>query len=137
MRFRFYLLLILVASCAVLGACASGDETLEVVDPQAVDANPTYDQIFALIQNKCSQCHDSGEGEDEGDDYLVVGSSTLAADDAPALNDCTSIVAQRFEILDQVEDNLMPPGAMPRLTSEEKLKIRRWIENGAPAPCNP
>jgi uncharacterized membrane protein len=46
-------------------------------------------------------------------------------------------VALRFDILDQVNANEMPPGAMPRLTSEEKLIIRRWVENGAVAPCNP
>jgi uncharacterized membrane protein len=131
---RTILELVLVLAFAVFfGACASGDDTLEVVDPDAVDADPTYEQIFALIQNKCVLCH---EGSGEGEDDLTVGSAALV-EDAPGFEDCTSIVAQRFEILEQVEDNLMPPGAMPRLTSEEKLKIRRWIENGAPAPCNP
>lgn len=137
MRLHIVHLLPVVLLACLLGACASGDETLEVVDPAAVTENPTYEQIHALIQNKCGLCHDTGEGEDESEDYLALGAAALAAEDGPALNDCTSIVAQRFEILEQVEDNRMPPGALPRLTSEEKLKIRRWIENGAPAPCNP
>jgi len=61
----------------------------------------------------------------------------LQTDGIQPLNTCTDIVAQRFDILDRVQDNTMPPGVMPRLTSEEKLTIERWVANGAPAPCNP
>ena len=128
-------LFILAALAIPLVGCASGDETLDAVDPQAVPAEPTYEAVFAIIQNKCVLCHDDG-GDDENDDYFVVDGATVADDDVPALDDCTSIVALREDILERVEDNSMPPGALPRLTSEEKLKIRRWIDNGAPAPCN-
>jgi uncharacterized membrane protein len=137
MRRRIITFLILAVFAVALAGCASGDQTLDAVDPQAVPDEPTYEAVFAIIQNKCNLCHDDGEGDDDDDDdYFVAGAAALADDDIPALNDCTSIVAQRLEILDQVENNTMPPGAMPRLTSEEKLKIRRWVENGAPAPCN-
>jgi uncharacterized membrane protein len=126
-----------LASLAVAGAvisCESGDRTLEAVDPEAVAANPTYDQVFAIIQNKCVLCHEgSGEGDGGGEDYRFVA----AEDDVPGLETCTSIVALREDILARAEDNTMPPGALPRLTSEEKLIIRRWINNGAIAPCNP
>ena len=117
-----------------MAGCASGDNTLDAVDPEAVAANPTYNQVFAIIQNRCVLCHESDD-EDGGDgDYLRV---TTGAEDVPGLETCASIVALREDILERVEDNTMPPGALPRLNSEEKLIIRRWIENGAPAPCNP
>ena len=127
-RFRYLLPLALIA---VSTGCASGDHSLDTVDPNAVAADPTYDQVYAIIQNKCVLCHDSG-GEG-GEDFQV---GVVAEDDAPPFTTCTEIVSQRDEILARVEDNTMPPGALPRLTSEEKLVLQRWIANGAPAPCN-
>lgn len=137
-RGRWWLSVIIgLALGAVVGsiaACGSGDRTLDAVDPNAVVANPTYEQVYAIIQNNCLSCH-SGSEEGEGD--LVGGPATTAMlDDATGFEACTAIVAQRFDILERVEDNTMPPGALPRLTSEQKLTLRRWVGNGAPAPCN-
>jgi uncharacterized membrane protein len=120
-RRRTPALLILLAALAVaaaFAACSSGDKTLDAVDPQAVTADPTYDQVFAIVHNKCVSCHDSG------------------AEEISALTTCTDIVALRGDILDRIQDNTMPPGVLPRLSSEDKLLIQRWVENGAPAPCN-
>ena len=129
----FWCLLALSAVVFAAGGCASGDETLAVVDPQAVTAEPTYDQVFAIIHNNCVSCHEGSDDEGEED---FIGGAALLLEDVPGLDDCTSIVALRDDILEQVDANTMPPGAMPRLTSEEKLILRRWVENGAPAPCN-
>jgi uncharacterized membrane protein len=107
------LFLVLLASCQ-----GSGDLPLDQADPDAVPANPTFDQVNAIVQRACTPCHQGG-GEA----------------DAP-IESCTDIVAQRESIWETAVDNTMPPGALPRLTSEEKLTIRRWIDNGAPAPCN-
>ena len=35
-----------------------------------------------------------------------------------------------------LEKNSMPPGAWPRLNSEERLVLTRWIARGAEAPCD-
>lgn len=126
------LLLSLVAAALFAGCGGSGDLPLDQVDPDAVPANPTYEQVFAVLDNKCVMCH---TGEDGGEDEGGYAAAT-AGDAEPDLSDCAQIYAQRFDILDQVVANTMPPGAMPRLTSEQKLLIRRWVENGAPAPCN-
>jgi uncharacterized membrane protein len=127
-------LLFAVASCQ-----GSGDLPLDQVDPDAVAQDPTFDQVNAIMHRACVPCH-QGEGDDGGDNggYALVGPRTrLVAEDAePNLEDCAEIVAQRFSILEQVEANSMPPGAWPRLTNEEKLIVRRWIDDGAPAPCN-
>lgn len=122
----------LVVCTALMAGCASGDNTLDAVDPEAVAANPTYDHVFAIIQNRCVLCHES-DNDDDGYDFRV----TTGAEDVPGLETCTSIVALAQDILERVEDNTMPPGALPRLNSEEKLIIRRWVQNGAIAPCNP
>lgn len=114
--------------------CGSGDLPLDEVDPAAVPANPTYEQVYAVLDNKCVACH-TGDGEGESGDALSKF-RTATGDTGPNLSDCSAIVSYRFDILDQVEANTMPPGAMPRLTSEQKLLIRRWVENGAAAPCN-
>lgn len=132
-RRRLWYFPALLLMAAAFAACASGDQSLDAVDPQAVTADPTYDQVLVIMQNKCVSCHEgSGEGEGGGDFQAM----TVALEDVPGLEDCTSIVALQDDILDVVENNTMPPGALPRLTSEEKLVLRRWVENGAPAPCN-
>jgi uncharacterized membrane protein len=131
---------IVLASClAILSCNGSGDLPLDQVDPDAVAADPTYDQVYAILRNNCVTCH-TGEDEDEDDGgnggYVLSRPRTTTGDTEPDLSDCVQIVGFRTDILVQVEENTMPPGAMPRLSSEQKLIIRRWIEDGAPAPCN-
>ena len=122
MRFASSIAALLVCAALAIGiaACSSGDKTLDAVDPNAVIANPTFDQVNAIIHNKCVSCHDEN-----------------ASEDYSSFTTCTAIVAERGSILDRIQDNTMPPGALPRVTTEEKLIIQRWVENGAPAPCNP
>ncbi len=140
---REWFILVLVVAALSIGCGGSGDLPLDQVDPQAVSEDPTYDQVFAILHNNCVSCHDSGGDDDDDDDDdggygIAPGTKTrIVADDSPDLTDCVEIVALRDDILEQIEENLMPPGAMPRLTSEQKLTIRRWIDNGAAAPCNP
>ena len=134
-QLRACYLLLAIAAASAFAACASGDKTLDAVDPNAVPLNPSFDQVNAIIHNKCVMCHDSngGEGGESGSDFRFVSEGN--GGDTP-LTSCTDIVALRGDILERVQDNTMPPGVMPRLTSEEKLIIQRWVENGAPAPCN-
>ncbi len=122
---------LLALSVGALGCGGSGDLPLDQVDPNAAPSNPTYDQVFALMHNNCTNCHTGGDG---GEYVLTRRATTSNA--TPDLSNCVQIVAFAGDILDQVDRDLMPPGAMPRLTSAEKLLIRRWVENGAPAPCN-
>lgn len=141
MRFRreWLLLVVLVIAAGALGCNGSGDLPLDQVDPEAVSANPTYDQVFAILHNECVMCHDGGGDDDDDDGGYGTSPGTktrIVAEDQPDFTDCVEIVAFRDDILEQIDANLMPPGAMPRLTSEQKLTIRRWIDNGAAAPCN-
>ena len=139
-RFRVLLFLSALALLAllpvILSSCASGDKTLDSVDPNAVALNPTFDQVNAIIHNKCVMCHDSGSGGEDshgGNDLRLV----LEDGEMVPFETCTEIVAEAESILERIQDNTMPPGAMPRLSSEDKLIIQRWVENGTPAPCNP
>ncbi len=125
---------------AALVSCGgSGDLPLDQVDPAAAPANPTFDQVNAILHNRCVSCHTGDDDGDDGDDGDYAGTPrqrAVTGDVEPNLEDCVQIVGFRDDILEQIENNTMPPGAMPRLTSEQKLLIRRWVENGAPAPCN-
>ena len=117
---------------AIIAGCASGDGSLEAVDPDAVSADPSWDQVFSIIQRDCTPCHDDdgedskNDGEDEDEDD----------DDFPPYVTCEDVIAAIDDLYEEVfEKNTMPPGAWPRLTSEEKLAIQRWIDNGMKAPC--
>ena len=107
---------LVVALVMLASACTSGEDTLDVIDPESVPANPTFADVEPIILRSCQPCHDGQED--------------------PPLATCDDIVANVDGIEDTtIDDNTMPPGAWPRLTSREKLLLERWIENGAPASC--
>jgi uncharacterized membrane protein len=131
---RFPLTAILFAAILAAAGCGgSGDLPLDQVDPDAAPAVPTYDQVYAILQRACVPCHSGGS------EAPVVQSPSAPQEDGAGdldLENCVDIVAQRDGILETIDNNTMPTGAMPRLTSVEKLLIRRWVEQGAVAPCN-
>jgi uncharacterized membrane protein len=119
----------------LVAGCSSGEGTLAEVDPSAVPADPDYDTVFAIIQRDCAPCHNSGGGG--GDTSRWEGPRAAVDDDDPGdLTTCQGIIESLGEINQSIVNNTMPPGAWPRLTSEEKLVIERWMLNGAVAPCN-
>jgi uncharacterized membrane protein len=133
-RVRFPLAAILLAmTLATIAACGgSGDLPLDQVDPEAAPAVPTYDQVYAILQRACVPCHSGG-----GDAPVTQSAASPQEDGGDLdLENCVDIVAQRDGILETIDNNTMPTGALPRLTSVEKLLIRRWVEQGAVAPCN-
>ncbi|MDH3196611.1 MAG: hypothetical protein OEO21_00055 [Candidatus Krumholzibacteria bacterium] len=123
---------VVLVAAATMMSCGQGDLTLDQADPQAVPASPSYDQVFTIVQRQCATCH-------QGGDAAAGQASRLVAEDGfdADLRTCRGIVDSRFDILSSVERNTMPPGAWPRLTSEERLVLQRWLQNGAEAPCNP
>lgn len=117
----------------LLGGCNSGSATLAEVDPSAVPADPSYDSVYAIIQRECAPCHDSsGDGASRWEGPQGVVESEGPGD----LTTCRGILDSLGQINQSIVNNSMPPGAWPRLTSEERLIIERWILNGAVAPCN-
>lgn len=138
-RARWIMLFASMAIAAAI-ACGSGDLPLDEVDPDSVPANPTYDQVYAIIDRACVPCHNDGDEDDDegGEDYAPAkGGTALALEGAFDLSTCTAVVARRADSWATIVNNTMPPGAWPRLTSAERLTIQRWMDNGAPAPCNP
>jgi len=131
-------LLPLLVLCALLGACGSGDLTLAEADPDAVPQDPDFQLVWNIMQRDCVPCHtDSEDGEDE-DEIRGRIDPVLVAGVEPDLSTCQSIVDNRFDVVESaISKNDMPPGAWPRLTSEEKLILERWVNNGAkvPTPC--
>jgi uncharacterized membrane protein len=116
--------------------CGSGDLPLDQVDPNAVPADPSFEHVFSIVQRECTPCHNDG-GED-GDEKDEDGDKrTIAAsDDDPDYGTCEGLIEELDDFYEEIfEKNSMPPGAWPRLTSEEKLVIQRWLDNGAEAPC--
>ena len=107
--------LLLLSATILAGSCSSGDLPLDAVDPGAVPDKTTYDQFFSIIQRECLPCHDEGGKE-------------------PPFDTCEHVLANFDALVEQVfVKNTMPPGAWPRLSSEERLVIQRW--NGE-SPCS-
>lgn len=121
------------ALAGMLSGCGSGDLTLAEADPDAVPADPDFDLVFSIVQRECTPCHKEEGEDDEGEG--APGRAAAEGEDI-RLVDCLDIVENAEEIYDTtIGNNTMPPGAWPRLTSEEKLVIERWIDNGMKAPC--
>jgi len=117
--------------------CGFGDGTLDAVDPDAAPRNPTYDQVFLILDRSCAPCHK--EGEDEGGDRLLasLGDAPPRIFAEPDLSTCNGIQGALAEIHDTVlQSGSMPPGAWPRLSEEEKLTLQRWLDQGACSPCS-
>jgi uncharacterized membrane protein len=129
--------LILAVSFGLLAGCSSGDRTLADVDPDAAPANPTYEQVVAILDRNCVPCHSGGSS-------LAQPLTSLAPredgedddDDDPNYDSCEGIQDGLDGILDTaIENATMPPGAWPRLDQRERLILSRWIEQGACCPC--
>lgn len=131
------LVLLLVS---LLAACGSGDGTLADVDPNAVPLDPDFQLIVNILDRACVPCHEQGSNDEDPEDSsgsTAASPGTTAFKTFPDLETCQSIVDNQAIIVDRALDkNDMPPGAWPRLSSEERLIILRWIANGAKAPCN-
>jgi len=113
-----------VVVAAGVAGCGSGDAPLATVDPDAAPLKPTYDQVAAILNRSCAPCHG-------GSSSATV---TLAVD--PDYSQCESTLAELDGLRSTVlQTGSMPPGAWPRLSSEEKLLIERWLDQGACAPC--
>jgi uncharacterized membrane protein len=109
--------LILASLLSAVG-CGAGDGPLAEVDPQAVPPHPTYEQVFSILDRACAPCHKDGGTE-------------------PRYDTCKSIQQNSRGLRSTVfGSNTMPPGAWPRLTSEEKLTVERWLDQGRVSPCN-
>jgi len=118
--------------------CGSGDLPLETVDPDAVPAEPTYDQVFSILESKCAPCHGSNSGDSSPRAADRSGVEAVSREDDLDYASCAGIVGNIDGLVETgiVKGN-MPPGAWPRFTSEERLIVQRWIDNGACAPCAP
>jgi uncharacterized membrane protein len=129
--FKYFTALLLLS----LFACGAGDMPLDDVDPSAAPLEPAFDQVNSIIQRQCVPCHSSSNAdddkkedennEDDAEDFLPYETCDMIVGNAP------------YIYYEAVEEGSMPPGAWPRLTEREKLIIKRWIENGVCAPCNP
>jgi uncharacterized membrane protein len=129
MRFLPSFLLLLLCS-----ACGSGDRSLVDVDPGAAPERPTYEMVAAILDRACVPCHSGGGSGGGGDNR--PGGFIPAEDDGGPYDTCQGIVEDLEGILDTaVDGGSMPPGAWPRLDERERLIIRRWIDQGACAPC--
>ena len=108
------LLIVLVSCGALMAGCGSGDLPLSEADPSAVPDTTGWTQVNSIVQRECTPCHGPNGKE-------------------PRYDRCEDVVANFSDLYEQVfELNEMPPGAWPRLTSEEKLVLTRWSGD---APC--
>jgi len=115
----------------MLVACSSGDRTLNEADPDIVAQKPTFAQVYPIFQRDCIPCH-TGTGGGEEDEAGKL-SGTFGVE--PGLESCEAIIRNLEDIVEDIfDDNNMPPGAWPRLTSKGKLVLERWIEGGT--QCN-
>ncbi len=110
--------LIITLWLAMAWTGCAGEGTLEEVDPDAAPQTPTYaEHIAPIMKHRCTACHapDAQPGEVEGYGYET----------------CDKVVLYWQSIEDTVfKVSSMPPAGAERLTSSEKLTLRRWERQG-------
>ena len=87
--------------------------------------------VLPLFQSYCAQsgCHDSrGADGYRLNNYSNIVSRGVRPGDA---ND-----SEIYEVLFETGDSKMPPSGSPSLSSEQKVLIRRWINQGAQNTTN-
>lgn len=131
--FRISLLASLIS---FLSGCSSGDRTLAEVDPDAAPANPTYDQVVAILDRSCVPCHGAGNASPAPLTSLASREDDQEDDSDPDYDSCEGIQDGLDGIIQTaIDEGSMPPGAWPRLNERERLILVRWIEQGACSPC--
>jgi uncharacterized membrane protein len=117
--------IILLLSGLSLGACSFGTENIEVVDPAAIPAEPTYSEhIKPLMEFYCVACHDP-EGQ-----VGAVGGIDLTTYEA--------VSADYDDIREAVFDKrYMPPGGGRRLSAEDEATLARWDAQGQVCGAGP
>ena len=104
--------------------------------PDAVAATPTWDQVYSIFERECAPCHTEGDDDELDEDKGGTGAMTIIGGAEPDLSTCIGIIENLDDAMASIFDkNDMPPGAWPRLTSEERLILQRWMEQGEDAPC--
>lgn len=114
---------LMVAASLVLASGCLGTKTLEEVDPEAAPLEPTYEvDVAPLMFDYCDSCH-----APDGQRGTLGGVAT---------NSCEGIRDDLALIEEMVFDReVMPPGGSERMTSEDLLTFRRWLDQGA--DCGP
>ena len=75
-------------------------------------ATYSYDNdIKSIIDAKCGQCHGAGNKPPDLSNYVNVSSASM-------------------NVINEIEQNQMPPSGSPVLASDERSKIRAWIDGG-------
>jgi hypothetical protein len=110
------------------------------VDPGAVPENPTWEMVFPILDRACAPCHTGDEAPGRAShgtpEARPAAALRAAEEDDLDYGSCAGILRGLEDLVDTgLEEESMPPGAWPRLDEREKLLIRRWIDQGACAPC--
>jgi len=131
-----FLISCFAALLCFLAGCTSGDRTLADVDPDAAPANPTYEQVVAILDRSCVPCHSAGNASPVPLTSLDSREGGEGDDSDPDYDSCEGIQDGLSGIIDTaISEASMPPGAWPRLNERERLILIRWIGQGACSPC--
>ncbi len=110
---------LLVVALLPLLACAEGVGPLDVVDPDAAPAHPTYNtHVAPIVDYYCVSCHSKDAQPGAVDGY--------------AYDSCAQVRDGWHDFYETtVTKKSMPPGGALRVTSTEALILTRWYAQGA------
>ncbi len=127
------------ASMTPSGPASAGTPVPAPVNPTAAaggDKLMFQHVILPIFEAKCNKCHneDKSKGDLRLDNYEMAmkGGENSANTNLVAGKPDESVTIQRI-LLDESDDEHMPPEGKPQLTAEELGILRWWISNGASA----
>jgi mono/diheme cytochrome c family protein len=96
----------------------------------AQETRPTGQEVFAILKEKCSQCH--GEAVQMGGLDLRTRDSILkGGESGPAIVVGDAKTSRLYRRIAGLEKPAMPMAPLPPLTPQEVAAVKSWIEKGA------
>jgi len=103
-------------------------ETIEVIDSLKL-----YENVIAkILDDKCIQCHNTTKTKGE---LSLISAETILkggeSGEAIIIGNANESLLYNQLLLPESDKKHMPPKGKPQLTSDEKLLIKYWIDEGA------
>src|SRR5262245_40732656 len=96
----------------------------------AQETGPSDQKVFAILKQKCSQCHGAAV-QMSGLDLRTREAILNGGESGPAIVPGNAEASRLYRRIAGLEKPAMPMAPLPLLTAQEVAAVKSWIEQGA------